>query len=297
MSPADCQMSTRTQERETANTPALYVVATPLGNLGDITERAVEILRSADVIAAEDTRHTRNLLRHLGISKPLIAAHEHNEQEAASRLVANLEHGASVALVSDAGTPAVSDPGARIVARVRAAGFRVVPVPGANAAITALSASGRTDAHFLFYGFLPAKRTGRRQELEKIKTLPYLLVFYEAPHRVIETVEDLAEVLGGERQVVIARELTKAFESIDAMSLAEASTWLAAEPKRQRGEFVLVVEGASGEPISEVEARRVLEALLEELSLKQAVKLAARLTGVSRNRLYEIALKIRNAGE
>jgi 16S rRNA (cytidine1402-2'-O)-methyltransferase len=278
--------------------PTLYVVATPIGNLKDVTLRALEVLKEVDVIAAEDTRITARLLDHHGITaKKLIAVHEHNEQRTAPRVIALLEKGSSVALTSDAGTPAFSDPGARLVSAVREAGYAVVPIPGPNAAAAALSASGLAGPHFLFYGFLPAKRGERRKALESLVMLPHLLVFYEAPHRVLEAVCDLSEVLGAGRKIVIARELTKLFESIHACALSEAGEWLAADPDRIKGEFVLIVEGApAGAPSADrTEAARMLKLLLEELPLKQAATLAAKITGGRKNELYALGLQLKRA--
>ena len=276
--------------------PSLYVVATPIGNLADITLRALEVLKRVDAIAAEDTRITLRLLKHYGISAPLIALHEHNERHAAQKILRLLAQGRSVALVSDAGTPAICDPGAIAVALVRQAGYPVVPLPGANAALCALSAAGSAAPHFLFYGFLPQQAAARRRELALLKTLPYLLVFYEAPHRVIASVIDMAAAFGGERPVTIARELTKLFETIHACRLGEAAAWLAADANRIKGEFVLLVEGASEAGAADAgAARRVLEILLRELPLKQAVKLAAEIGGGKRNELYRIALEMKEA--
>ena len=277
----------------------LYVVATPIGNLGDVTLRALEVLKSADVIAAEDTRVTAKLLNHYSIAaKRMISLHEHNEQRAAQALVAELAAGRSIALVSDAGTPAFSDPGARLVTAVRAAGFPIVPVAGANAAAAALSVSGFANPHFVFYGFLASKSAERRKALEALAPLPYTLVFYEAPHRVLETIVDLEDVLGGERTIVIARELTKLFESIHACRLDLAGEWLRADPNRLRGEFVLMVEGARAAPDAQTaEARRTLAILLEELPVKQAAALGARLTGARKNELYALALEMRSRQE
>ena len=275
--------------------PALYVVATPIGNLADVTLRALEVLRKADAIAAEDTRVTAKLLDHYGISRKLIALHEHNERRAAPRVIEELARGHSVALVSDAGTPAFSDPGAHLVAAVREAGFRVVPVPGANAAAAALSASGFAGPQFLFHGFLSSKSSERRKTLEALAKLPHTLVFYEAPHRIAETADDLAAVLGPARRVVLARELTKLFEEIHACTLGEAGAWLAANANRTRGEFVLIVEGAPAEdPAAGEEAHRVLEILLGELPVRQAAALAARLTGARKNELYALALQMKD---
>ena len=277
-------------EAPALKTSALYVVATPLGNLGDITLRALEVLKGADAVACEDTRHTRRLLDHYGIPGKTLALHEHNEAEAAQKLLRLLREGKAVALVSDAGTPGVSDPGARAVAAVREAGFEVVPIPGPNAAIAALSASGVAEPHFLFYGFLPAKSAARRKAVEELKSLPHALVFYEAPHRIVETLDDLAAVLEPQRTLVIARELTKVYESIVSLPLADAPAWLAADGNRQRGEFVLIVSAAPAAVGVSPEAGRVLSLLLAELPLKQAVKLAAEISGESRNALYDLAL-------
>jgi 16S rRNA (cytidine1402-2'-O)-methyltransferase len=271
---------------------ALYVVPTPLGNLADLTRRAEEVLRSVKWIAAEDTRHTAPLLKHLGASARMLPAHQHNEHEAAARIVERLQAGESVALVSDAGTPGISDPGARVVAAVRAAGCRVVPLPGPCAATTAMSASGLTDEHFLFYGFLPSKAGQRKQALEELRALPAALVFYEAPHRVLDTVADLAAVLG-ERTLVVARELTKLFETVHSLPLGEALDWFKADANRQRGEFVLIVSGAT--PDAD-DGERVLKLLLADgLPVKQAAKLAAAITGAAKNDLYDLALQLKNA--
>lgn len=277
----------------------LYVVATPIGNLGDISARALAVLSQADVVAAEDTRTTGHLLAHHGIGAKLVALHEHNELERAADLVAQISAGKTIALVSDAGTPGISDPGALLVARAREAGITVCPIPGANAAITALSAAGLAAPHFVFYGFLPIKSAARRKALEALRDLPYPLVFYEAPHRVTECVADLAATLGGEREIVIARELTKLFESIHRCRLDEAGGWFEMDANRQRGEFVLIVTGApeheqEGLP---AEAERVLALLLAELPLKQSAALAAAITGARKNELYARALALRAAGD
>lgn len=278
---------------------ALYVVATPIGNLGDITLRALEVLGAVGVVAAEDTRNTRYLLQHHGIADArLLALHQHNERAGAEKVIALLQQGQSVALVSDAGTPAVSDPGALLVETVRAAGFRVIPVPGASAAIAALSASGLANPHFLFYGFLPNKAAARRSALQMLADLPFTLVFYEAPHRILECVADLHAVFGATREIVFARELTKLFESIHCCKLGEALAWLNSDPNNLRGEFVLLVSGAA--PRSDdldAQAERVLTALLAELPLKQAVALAVQITGRNRNVLYERALALKGNAE
>jgi len=274
----------------------LYVVATPIGNLSDITLRALEILKSVDAIAAEDTRHTSGLLSHFGISKKLIAVHEHNEHQSAERLLAQLQAGENIALVTDAGTPGISDPGAVVVDFVRKSGIRVVPIPGASAVIAALSASGIAQNGFLFHGFLPASGAARRKALDVLKTQTVTLVFYEAPHRIVDSIVDLAAVLGAERRITIARELTKTFETIHSCALQDAEAWLQADANQQRGEFVLLVEAAAIKDANEIseETVRVLKLLLAELPLKQAVKLATEITGEKKNVLYELALKIKN---
>ncbi|MDD5383997.1 MAG: 16S rRNA (cytidine(1402)-2'-O)-methyltransferase [Gallionella sp.] len=274
--------------------PALYVVATPIGNLRDITLRALDVLAAADVVAAEDTRNTAHLLTHHGIgANRLIAVHQHNERAAAEKIVALLKAGQSVAFVSDAGTPAVSDPGALLVQAVQAAGLRVIPIPGANAAIAALSAAGLAEPHFLFYGFLPNKSAARRSVMQALSGHPYTLVFYEAPHRIVECIADLCAVLGGERQIVLAREITKLFETIHACPLRDTEAWLMSDSNQQRGEFVVLVSGAVPQPGLPAEARRILEVLLGELPLKQAVQLATQISGAGRNELYQLALQIK----
>lgn len=273
----------------------LYVVATPIGNLQDITLRALDVLKAVDAIAAEDTRHTSGLLSHFGISKKLIAVHEHNEHQSAEKLLLQLNAGESIALVTDAGTPGISDPGAVVVDLVRKAGIKVVPIPGVSAVIAALSASGIVQNGFLFHGFLPASGAARRKVLEALKSHTVTLVFYEAPHRIIDSIVDMSAVLGGERRVTFARELTKTFETIYSCNLNEAEAWLQADTNQQRGEFVLLVEAA---PVKEAEAIpeeavRVLKLLLAELPLKQAVKLATEITYEKKNVLYDFALQLK----
>ncbi len=273
----------------------LYVVATPIGNLQDITLRALDVLKAVDAIAAEDTRHTSGLLSHFGISKKLIAVHEHNEHQSAEKLLLQLNAGESIALVTDAGTPGISDPGAVVVDLVRKAGIKVVPIPGVSAVIAALSASGIVQNGFLFHGFLPASGAARRKVLEALKSHTVTLVFYEAPHRIIDSIADMSAVLGGERRVTFARELTKTFETIYSCNLNEAEAWLQADTNQQRGEFVLLVEAA---PVKEAEAIpeeavRVLKLLLAELPLKQAVKLATEITHEKKNVLYDFALQLK----
>lgn len=268
------------------------MVATPIGNLGDISLRALEVLKSVHTVAAEDTRVTQKLMAHFGIRAGLLALHEHNEQDAARRLSELLAAGKSVALVSDAGTPGISDPGAIAVASVRQAGFRVVPVPGACAAMAAISASGVDAARFNFIGFLPPGKGPRAEALEALSRQPGLLVFYEAPHRIVDSVTAMAKALGGGRRIVIAREITKLFEQWHACTLAEAADWLEQDENHRRGEFVLLVEGfVDTGSESEEDALRVLGILLDELPLKQAVKLAVEISGAKKNRLYDHALK------
>ena len=274
--------------------PSLYVVATPIGNLADITLRALDVLKRVDVIAAEDTRLASRLLKHHGITTRLMAVHEHNERGAAQKIVQLLAQGKSIALISDAGTPAISDPGALAVAAVRQAGYPVVPVPGANAALCALSAAGLAAPHFLFYGFLPAQAAARKRELAALKALPYLLVFYEAPHRVVASVADIAAVLGDTRMVTIARELTKLFETIHSCALGEAAAWFAQDANQVKGEFVLLVDGApAADAADDGAVQHVLAALMRELPLKQAVKLAADITDARKNDVYELALRMK----
>lgn len=258
--------------------------------------RAIDVLKSVDIVAAEDTRHSAHLLTHFGIKAKLVALHEHNERRAGEKILEDLHAGKSVALVSDAGTPGISDPGAVLVSMARDAGLSVVPLPGACAAVTALSAAGFDQPHFLFYGFLPASGAQRRRALDELRGQPAALVFYEAPHRVIESVQDMAAILGEARGILIARELTKTFETLHRCALGEAAAWLQADPNRQRGEFVLLVEGSPPSPQSEVseEAQRILQTLLDELPLKQAVKLAADITGAKKNALYQLALELKS---
>ena len=274
--------------------PALYVVATPIGNLADITLRALDILKSVNCVAAEDTRVTGKLLSHYGITVPTLALHQHNERSGAQKILGLLAKGASVALVSDAGTPGISDPGARLVNAVRAQDYPIIPIPGPCAAVTAVSASGFADAGFLFFGFLPAQRGARRRELETLKEQSCATVFYEAPHRIRETLADLTELWGSERLLIIARELTKLFETVHRCALGEAIAWMEQDPNRQRGEFVLVVEGLPPEWKTSHDAEdRVLETLLKELPVKQAVRLCAALCDAPKNALYRKALAIK----
>lgn len=271
----------------------LYVVATPIGNLRDIGLRALDILKTVDLVAAEDTRVTAGLLSAYGISAKLFSYREHNEQAAASTLIERLRAGKSVALVSDAGTPGISDPGAVLVKAAREAGLSVEPIPGPSAVATALSAAGLTDGHWLFHGFLPHKAGERRRELESLAGLPQYLVFYESPHRLLEAVADMASVLGGARRLFIARELTKRFEEFHECALSEAIDWLNSDENHRRGEFVLVVSGRPAEVDTGLEeAMRVLAILCDDLPVSQAARLAAKITGMKKNALYDLAIKI-----
>jgi 16S rRNA (cytidine1402-2'-O)-methyltransferase len=275
-------------------TATLYVVATPIGNVTDITLRALHLLSIADVVACEDTRKTGALLTRFGLSRPMVAAHMHNEREVAEKLISRLLAGERVALVSDAGTPGVSDPGARIVDAVRAAGLRVLPLPGPSAAIAALSASGLVNDRFNFVGFLPAKAKQRETELAQLVTSSAIQVFYEAPHRIVDCVEALAAAFEPTRQVVFARELTKMFEEVHRCTIGEALAWVKADANRERGEFVVLVEGAvEAGDAADAEAERILNILLTECSVKQAANLAAQITGRKKNALYERALQIK----
>lgn len=272
---------------------SLYVVATPIGNLDDISARALNILRSVALIAAEDTRHSARLLQHFGISTPLAACHEHNERDQGGRFIARLQAGEDVALISDAGTPLISDPGYHLVRQARAAGVAVVPVPGACALIAALSAAGLPSDRFIFEGFLPAKAVGRRARLEQVREEPRTLIFYEAPHRILECLQDMQAVFGDERPALLARELTKTFETLKGMPLAELAAWVASDANQQRGECVVLVAGwqaPEGEEAVSGEALRVLDLLLAEMPLKRAAALAAEITGVRKNLLYQAAL-------
>jgi 16S rRNA (cytidine1402-2'-O)-methyltransferase len=279
-----------------ANSPlgSLYVVATPIGNLDDISARALSILRNATLIAAEDTRHSARLMQHFGIGTPLAACHEHNERDQGGRFLARLLAGDDVALISDAGTPLISDPGYHLVRQARAAGIAVVPVPGACALIAALSAAGLPSDRFIFEGFLPAKAAGRRARLEQVKEEPRTLIFYEAPHRILECLQDMQAVFGDDRPALLARELTKTFETLKGMPLAELAAWVAADSNQQRGECVVLVAGwqlPEGEEAVSAEALRVLNLLLAEMPLKRAAALAAEITGVRKNLLYQVALE------
>ena len=271
----------------------LFVVATPIGNLQDMSPRALQVLKDVRLIAAEDTRHSARLMQHFGIDTPMTACHDHNERGKGERLVERLLAGDDVALISDAGTPLISDPGYHLVRQAREAGVRVSPVPGACALIAALSAAGMPSDRFAFEGFLPAKAHGRRQRLQALAAEDRTWMVYEAPHRLLECLQDMQQMLGDERRVLLARELTKTFETLRAAPLGELVAWVAADSDQQRGECVLVVEGAPAPEADAVsdEALRVLDLLLAELPLKRAAKLASEITGVRKNLLYQIALE------
>jgi 16S rRNA (cytidine1402-2'-O)-methyltransferase len=274
----------------------LYVVATPIGNLADMTKRALAVLEQVDVVAAEDTRRTRRLLAHFGLDKGLISCHEHNEQQMTPRLVERLVAGQDIALVSDAGTPLISDPGFALVRAARAAGVRVVPIPGPSAAVCALSAAGLPSDRFLFVGFPPRGRAKRIDWLARVASEPGTLILYEAGKRVLSTLEDLATVLGGQRRATVARELTKHYETIRDGTLEELRDWMGADPDQQLGELVVLVEGSRSGESGEAEGERVLRILARELPLKQAAALAAEITGVKKNRLYQLGLGWKTAG-
>ncbi len=275
------------------STGTLFIVATPIGNLQDMTPRALEVLASVGLIAAEDTRHSGRLLQHFGITTATTACHDHNERDKSARLVERMRAGEDMALISDAGTPLISDPGYHLVRAAREAGVRVCPIPGPCALVAALSAAGLASDRFAFEGFLPAKASGRRQRLQARATEQRTWMLYEAPHRLLECLEDMLDILGPERQVVLARELTKTFETIRGAPIAELVEWVRADSDQQRGECVLVVEAMPARAEDEgldPEAERVLDLLLEELPVKQAAALAAKITGQKKNRLYQIAL-------
>lgn len=270
----------------------LFVVATPIGNLGDMVPRAIEILQSVACIAAEDTRHSARLLAHFEIDTPLTAYHDHSDNRRTEELLGRLLGGEDLALISDAGTPLVSDPGYRLVRRARLAGVPVVPVPGACALVAALSAAGLPSDRFAFEGFLPSRRGARCSALERLAGETRTLIFYEAPHRVAASLVDMAEAFGPDREVVLARELTKTFETLRGDAVGALAEWVAADPYQQRGEIVLLVAGASTGRDSDLdgEARRVMALLLDELPVKRAAALAARITGARKNALYQWAI-------
>ena len=268
------------------------MVATPIGNLADISERALQLLAQVDIIAAEDTRVSRCLLRHYHINTTLISLREHNEYSATQRLLKYLASGQAVALISDAGTPTISDPGSRLVAQVHAAHYPVIPLPGACAALAALAAAGMPSEHFMFYGFPETKAIARRKQFAQLATLPYTLIFFEAPHRIMASLADMLAVFGEARVAAVARELTKKFETIRRGSLAEIYAWITASPEIQRGEWVIVIDAAPQEALDDAAIDRLLLPLLRVLPLKQAVKTAVEISGQSRNAFYRRALRL-----
>ena len=274
-------------------TGILYIVATPIGNLQDITQRALDTFAQVDLIAAEDTRHSGLLLSHYGIKKPFFALHDHNEQEKAHILVEKLKQGSHIALISDAGTPLISDPGFHLVRQCREAGIRIVPLPGACAAITALCASGIASDRFCFEGFLPAKSKARKDKLENIAEEDRTLIFYESTHRILDTLEDMQSVLGEERYIVLAREITKTWETITGNTIKNLREWLLEDANRTKGEMVLIVEGKpksdNNDEISS-QAVKALELIAEELPLKKAAAIVAELYGYKKNALYQFGL-------
>ena len=284
---------------EKINQGMLYVVATPIGNLGDLSTRAREILATADVVAAEDTRHTARLLTHFGIRRPLLACHDFNERERSEQIVERLQQGECIALVSDAGTPLISDPGYHLVNAVRDADLKVVPVPGPCAMVAALSVSGLPSDRFFFEGFLPAKGSGRRKRIAELADFPHTWIVYESPHRIQDFLADMVTELGSERRVVLARELTKTFETVLSGSAGELQQILIDDENQRRGEFVVLIQGAGKTDIADdgisEEALRTLSILIEELPMKQASQIAAKLTGLKPKLLYNAGLAMKAA--
>ncbi|SHE97726.1 16S rRNA (cytidine1402-2'-O)-methyltransferase [Microbulbifer donghaiensis] len=271
----------------------LYIVATPIGNLADMVPRAVEVLQCADLVAAEDTRHSQRLFSHFNIDTPLMAYHDHSDDKRTEQILQRLEQGQTVALISDAGTPLISDPGYRLVREARTRGIQVVPIPGACAFVAALCAAGLPSDRFSFEGFLPAKPGAREKALQELAADTRTMVFYEAPHRVADTLAAMAEIFGAEREAVIAREISKAFETFHLAPLAELAEWVRADSNQQRGEIVLLVRGAERRQGAELdsEAERVMKLLLAELPPKRAAALAAEITGVNKKALYNWSLE------
>lgn len=272
----------------------LYVVATPIGNLEDITERARRVLSEVDLIAAEDTRHSKKLLLHLGINTPMCAYHDHNEQRIAAGIIEQINVGRNVALISDAGTPLIHDPGYQLVKLAHQHAIKLVPIPGASAVITALSVAGLATDRFIFEGFLPEKQQARRKRLQELAGETCTLVFYEAPHRIVAFMQDIVEIFGADRQACVARELSKYYETIRNDTLVTLSNWLHSEKTQRKGEFVIVVQGNCEAPgADEEEAIRILKILLQACPLKQAAALAAEITGLKKNELYKLALRLK----
>jgi 16S rRNA (cytidine1402-2'-O)-methyltransferase len=274
----------------------LYIVATPIGNLQDMTFRAVKVLQTVDAIAAEDTRHSKFLLQHYAIKTPVFSLHEHNESERVAAILERLTKGESIALISDAGTPLISDPGYVLVKEVKSKGITVIPVPGACAAIAALSAAGLATDKFVFEGFLPSKTKQRKDSLKALSNESRTMIFYESPHRILDLLTDMQEVFGNDRLVVMARELTKLFETIRSGCLSDLVPWVKSDENQQRGEIVVLLEGIKQEVAEEAlgEVKKILPILLESLPVKQAVEITAKITGQRKNEIYDLALKLKN---
>ncbi len=273
------------------NKGVLYVVATPIGNLDDMTPRAIETLREVDLILAEDTRHSGKLLKKFSITSRMKAFHDHNERKISTELIERLKGGEKIALISDAGTPLVSDPGYYLINSAQQEGIRIVPIPGPCALIAALSASGLPSDKFTFHGFLPSRTKARQKKLQELKSETGTQIFYEAPHRLKDTLDDIKDILGSARMACMARELTKRYETIRTGTLIDLTHWLSENPEQCRGEIVLVVEGHHEKHTEEGEDQRVLEVLLEYLPPSQAVAAAVKLTGGKKNQLYRMAQK------
>jgi 16S rRNA (cytidine1402-2'-O)-methyltransferase len=275
-------------------TAILYVVSTPIGNLEDLSPRAIATLQKVDLIAAEDTRHSGRLMQHFGISTPMLAVHDHNERARAQMLVNKLAQGQSIALISDAGTPLISDPGYHLVSAVRNAGYQVVPVVGPCALIAGLSVSGLATDRFSFYGFLPAKTSGRKQQLKQLVSVTHTQVFYESPHRIVAMVDDIVAVMGPNRELVLARELTKTFETVYGAPASQVQAWLLADHNQQKGEFVVLIAGAEPEVLQDIgsDEERMLTLLLAELPIKKAAAITAAITGHKKKALYDRALEL-----
>lgn len=274
------------------NAGTLFIVATPIGNLQDITLRALDTLKQVDLVAAEDTRHSGKLLAHYGIKTKLIALHDYNEAKCGKFLCQELQQGKNIALIADAGTPLISDPGYHLIKIVQEHNLKVVPIPGACAAIAALSAAGLPTDKFLFLGFLPAKTGQQTSFLTELTKQPYTMIFYESPHRLLPTIVNMAQVFGEERSVVLAKELTKTFETIHATTLGQLSSWLLADPNRQKGEFVILVHGAVQLHEIDASVMQVVQVLAKYLPSKQAATIAAQITGVNKNQLYKLLLNL-----
>ena len=279
------------------NSGVLYIVATPIGNRDDTSQRALTVLSEVDFIAAEDTRHSRHLLQHFNIRTHMLSYHDHNEEQATPQLIEKLQAGKSIALISDAGTPLLSDPGYRLVKAAHEAGIKVSPIPGACAAIAALSASGLPTDRFLFAGFAPSKSAARQTFYEQYRLQTATLIFYESSHRILASLEDMAVVFGKQRQAVLARELTKTFETIKAAPLEALCSWVEADENQRKGEFVVLVQGFDGQQQDEVQVQleSVLGVLMEELPVKQASQLAARIMGLKKNQVYKLALTLKES--